>query len=40
MADRYKITLVMKVETDIITSIESERTSCDPSDEFCRELQN
>jgi len=39
----YKITAVLKVETDIIVSIagsKPDRTSCDTSDNVCRDLQN
>ena len=35
----YRITAVLKVETDIFTNIsESNRTSCDTSDNACRDL--
>jgi hypothetical protein len=35
LVDKYRITAVMKIETDIITSI-----GCDTSDNVCLDLQN
>ena len=40
LSNMYKITAVLKVETDIITTIAAMSMSCDTSDNVCRDLQN